>query len=154
MAQPNNQNTNRGTSGLPFSEPDRTNSQNTSRGTSGLPFGEPDRRSDRERMEEAASRPLDFDPKTRAIYVRDCIRQIEEYQRAGLNHDEIKEKVPTFYRDYKNLFEMVVNPRGYNKQDLKTMLAMLDRMGSGDLTQHQASMIIGKRLADQYIKPE
>ena len=118
-----------------------------------LPFGQ-DRRSDAERMEEAANRPLDFDPATRALYVRECVKQIEEYQAQGLNFDEIKTKVPTFARDYKNLFEMITNPRGYNKQDLKTMLAMLDRMGKGELSQHQASVIVGKRIADQYIKPE
>ena len=70
------------------------------------------------------------------------------------NYDEIKSKMPTFYQNYKNLFDMITNSRGYNKQDLKTMLAMLDRMGSGELTQHQASVIVGKRIADQYIKPE
>ena len=115
---------------------------------------QPDRRSDRERMEEAANRPLDFDPKTRADYVRDCIKLVEGYQSEGYNTEQIKAKMPTFVRDYKNLFEMVTNTRGYNKQDLKTMLAMLDRMATGDLTQHQASVIIGKRLAEQYIKPE
>jgi hypothetical protein len=36
----------------------------------------------------------------------------------------------------------------------RTMLAMLDRMGSGDLTQHQASVIVGQRLHDTYIKPQ
>ena len=112
------------------------------------------RKNTREAMEEAANRPLDFDPKTRAQYVRDCVKQVEEYQQQGLNFDEIKNKMPTFVRDYKNLFEMIMNPRGYNKQDLKTMLAMLDRMGAGELTQHQASVIVGKRIADQYIKPE
>lgn len=119
------------------------------------PFGQPtDRRSDVERMAEAANRPLDFDARTRATYIRDCIKQIEEYQAAGLNRDQIKEKMPTFVRDYKNLYEMIVNTQGYNKQDLKVMLAMLDRMGAGDLTQHQASVIVGKRLAEEYIKPE
>jgi hypothetical protein len=112
------------------------------------------RQNTRQAMEEAANRPLDFDPKTRAKYVRDCVAQIEQYQKDGLNFDEIKAKMPLFVRDYKNLFEMVTNSQGYNKQDLKTMLAMLDRMASNDLTQHQASMIVGKRLAEQYIKPE
>jgi hypothetical protein len=112
------------------------------------------RRNTREAMEEAATRPLDFDPKTRAQYVRDCVKQVETYQAEGLNYDQIKAKMPTFVRDYKNLFDMITNSRGYNKQDLKTMLAMLDRMGSGELTQHQASVIVGKRIADQYIKPE
>jgi hypothetical protein len=112
-----------------------------------------DRRSDAERMAEAANRPLDFQPKERAQYVRDSIDMIENYQKEGLTTEEIKDKVPTFVRDYKNLFEMVTQPGGYNKQSLKTMLAMLDRMGSGELTQHQASVIVGQRLADTYIKP-
>lgn len=112
-----------------------------------------DRRSDAERMAEAANRPLDFQPKERAQYVRDSITLIETYQQQGLTTEEIKEKVPTFVRDYKNLFEMVTQPGGYNKQSLKTMLVMLDRMGSGELSQHQASVIVGQRLADTYIKP-
>ena len=112
------------------------------------------RQNTREAMEEAANRPLDFDPKTRAKYVRDCVAQIEAYQRDQLNTEQIKAKMPLFVRDYQHLFEMITNPFGYNKQDLKTMLAMLDRMASKDLTQHQASVIVGKRLAEEYIKPE
>jgi hypothetical protein len=112
-----------------------------------------ERRNTREAMEEAANRPLDFLPKERAQYVRDSIALIEVYQTQGYSTEEIKEKVPTFVRDYKNLFEMVTQPGGYNKQSLKTMLAMLDRMGTGELTQHQASVIVGQRLADTYIKP-
>jgi hypothetical protein len=114
-----------------------------------------ERRNTQQAMEEAANRPLEFDPKTRAQYVRDCIKLIEGYQAEGIPADEIKQKVPAFARDYKNLFEMITmaGPDGYNKQTLKTMLALIDRMGSGELTQHQASMIAGQRLADTYIKP-
>jgi len=112
-----------------------------------------DRRSDAERMAEAANRPLDFLPKERAQYVRDTIALIEKYQSEQLTTEQIKAKVPTFVRDYKNLFEMITMPGGYNKQSLKTMLVMLDKMGSGELTQHQASVIVGQRLADTYIKP-
>ena len=112
-----------------------------------------DRRSDAERMAEAANRPLDFEPKTRAQYIRDSIQLVETYQSEGLSTEAIQAKVPTFAKDYKNLFEMITQEGGYNKQSLKTMLAMLDRMGSGELTQHQASVIVGERLADTYIKP-
>jgi hypothetical protein len=112
-----------------------------------------ERKNTREAMEEAATRPLDFQPKERAQYVRESIALIETYQAQGLTTKQIEEKVPTFVRDYKNLFEMVTMPGGYNKQSLKTMLAMLDRMGKGELSQHQASMIVGQRLADTYIKP-
>ena len=112
-----------------------------------------ERKNTREAMQEAATRPLDFQPKERAQYVRDSITLVEQYQKDGLSTEEIKEKVPTFVRDYKNLFEMITQPGGYNKQSLKTMLAMLDRMGTGELTQHQASVIVGQRLAETYIKP-
>lgn len=112
-----------------------------------------DRRTDAERMAEAANRPLDFEPKARAQYVRDSIELVEKYQVEGFTTEEIQAKVPLFAKDYKNLFEMITQPGGYNKQSLKTMLAMLDRMGSGELTQHQASVIVGERLADTYIKP-
>ena len=104
-------------------------------------------------MQEAESRALDFQPKERAQYVRDSIVLVEKYQKDGFSTEQIKEKVPTFVRDYKNLFEMLTQPGGYNRQSLKTMLAMLDRMGSGELTQHQASVIVGQRLADTYITP-
>ncbi len=111
------------------------------------------RQNTRQAMEEAANRPLDFDPKTRAQYVRDCVTQLEGYMAQGLSQEEITSRMSTFARDYKNLFETITSRQEY-KQDLKMMLALLDRMGSGDLTQHQASVIVGKKVADKYIKIE
>lgn len=114
-----------------------------------------ERRNIREAVAEAQNAPVKFDPKSRAKYIRDTVKQIEEYQRDRLTVEEIKVRVPSFARDYKNLFEELTAPGGYNKQSLTTMLAMLDRMGSGDLTQHQASVIVGQRLAQTYdITPE
>lgn len=113
-----------------------------------------ERRNIRDAISEAQGVKHDFDAKARATYIRDTIKQIEVYQAEGKNFDEIKALLPTFYRDYKNLFEMVTNTQGYSKESLKTMLAMLDRMGSGDLTQHQASVIVGQRLAEKYIKTD
>jgi hypothetical protein len=114
-----------------------------------------ERRNIREAVAEAQNAPVKFDPKSRAKYIRDTVKQIEEYQRDRLTVEEIKVRVPTFARDYKNLFEELTAPGGYSKQSLTTMLAMLDRMGSGDLTQHQASVIVGQRLAQTYdITPE
>ena len=109
------------------------------------------RKNTRQAMEEAATRPLDFDPKTRAQYVRDCVAQLEQYKEEGLTTEQIKSKMSTFARDYENLFNTILGSNDY-KQDLKTMLAMLDRMATGDLTHHQASVIVGKKLADKYIK--
>lgn len=115
-----------------------------------------ERKNTREAMEEAANRPLDFDPKARGKYVREMIAKVEAYQKEGLLFDEIQVKpdLKDFVRDYKNLFEMITAPQGYDQQNLKVMLTLLDRMGSGDLTQHQASVIVGKRIAEKYISPE
>lgn len=113
-----------------------------------------ERRSLRESIAEAEAAPLNFMPKERAIYVRTMIATIEQYQSEGKTTEEIKERVPEFARDYKNLFEAATDPSGYSKQNLKTMLALLERMGEGSLSQHQASVIVGKKLADQYITPQ
>lgn len=111
------------------------------------------RRNTREAMEEAANRPLDFEPKARAQYVRDMVKKVEEMMRENKTTEEIKADIPAFVRDYKNLFEMLTKPGGYDKKSLQVMLTMLDQMGTGNLTQHQASVIVGQKLADTYIKP-
>jgi hypothetical protein len=111
------------------------------------------RRNIRESMAEAERAPLAFLPKERAAYVRAMVDEVSKLKESGLSVKEITEKVPDFARDYKNLFEAVTSEEGYSKQNLKTMLAMLDRMGDGQLSQHQASVIIGKKLADQYVTP-
>lgn len=113
-----------------------------------------ERRSLRESIAEAEAAPVNFMPKERGIYVRTMITTIEALQNQGKTLEEIKERVPEFVRDYKNLFEAATDPSGYSKQNLKVMLALLDRMGEGSLSQHQASVIVGKKLADQYITPQ
>ncbi len=112
-----------------------------------------ERKNIRDAISEAESAPLGFLPKERAAFVRSMIATITSLREQGKSVDEIQQQFPEFAREYKNLFETVTSPSGYDKQNLKVMLAMLDRMGDGQLTQHQASVIIGKKLADQYITP-
>ena len=45
---------------------------------------------------------------------------------------------------------MITSPSGYDKKNLDIMLTMLDHMGKGNLTQHDASVIVGKRLYEKY----
>ena len=111
------------------------------------------RRNLRDTIEEAENTPLQYDAKARAAYVRGMIDLITDLKAQGKTVDEMKERVPEFARDYQNLFDAVTSPTGYDKQTLKTMLAMLDHMGEGQLSQHKASVIIGKKLADKYVTP-
>jgi hypothetical protein len=101
---------------------------------------------------EASSRSLDFDPNVRARYIRDMLDSIPKLINQGLTEEQIREKVPDFAEKYPELFTKIIQ-----KQDLtpiQSMLAMLDRMGEGNITQHQASIIIGKKLVDRFVNPQ
>ena len=92
--------------------------------------------------------------KARSAYVRTNLDKVLAMKSEGRTKEEIEKELPRFVGDYPSLIKMVMNKDGYNEGSLKTMLAMLEKMGSGDLTQHQASAIVGERLSDVYIKPK
>jgi hypothetical protein len=92
--------------------------------------------------------------KARANYVKDMIVKINGLRAEGKNEEEIRQAVGKFAEDYSALFKKVM--AGETDQDgtLRTMIAMLERMGNGQLTQDQASVIIGQRLYDRHVKPK
>ena len=110
------------------------------------------RQSMEEATAEAQSRSLDFDPNVRARYIREMLTDIPKLMNQGLTEQQIREKVPDFAEKYPELFQKIIT-----KQDLspiQSMLAMLDRMGDGSISQHQASVIIGKKLVDKFVNPQ
>jgi hypothetical protein len=111
-----------------------------------------ERQSYEQAAEEASSRALDFDPNVRARFIREMLKDIPRWMEQGLTEEQIREKVPEFSDKYPELFQKIIT-----KQDLspiQSMLAMLDRMGEGNITQHQASVIIGKKLVDRFVSPQ
>lgn len=113
-----------------------------------------DRNSIQSAAADAANQQHAFDAKARSVYIRAMVKRCEEFQSQGLNVESIKEKLPEFARDYPTLFETVTSSDPYHKTSLRTMLAMLDRMGDGNLSQHQASVIVGERLLQTFVKPQ
>jgi hypothetical protein len=103
-------------------------------------------------MKVAEKEPTRFPAAERGIMVRDMIRKVETLQKEGKTLEEIRNEVKDFVTNYPRLFEMVTRP-GYDKSQVRTMLAMLDRMGSGELSQHQASMIVGQKVFNTYVTP-
>ena len=104
--------------------------------------------------EEEQAIPLEPDvAKARVVYVKAQIARLKEMKRAGKTQTEIEEELKRFAEDYPGLFKMLLRSETYNEPSLITMLALLERMGSGDMTQHQASVVVGQRLHDVYIKP-
>jgi hypothetical protein len=111
-----------------------------------------ERQSYEEAATEASSRSLDFDPNVRARFIREMLNDIPRWMAQGLTEEQIREKAPEFADRYPELFTKIIQ-----KQDLspiQSMLAMLDRMGEGNITQHQASIIIGKKLVDKFVNPQ
>lgn len=106
-----------------------------------------------ESMREAETRGVDFPATERAIYIRAMVKRVTDFKNEGKSVEEIRERLPEFARDYPHLFEMLTQSESYDSTNLQTMLAMLDRMGQGGLNPHQASVIVGQRLAAKYIKP-
>lgn len=111
-----------------------------------------DRRSVEDASREASERPLDFDPAERATMLRAMVRDLVPLVRQGKLEAEIKETYPIYAERFPELFKKIVT-----KQDitpLNTMLSMLDKMASGNISQHEASIIVGQRLVDRFVKPQ
>jgi hypothetical protein len=90
--------------------------------------------------------------KDRAVFIRQEITKVTVLKRQGKSFDELKEAAPEFANNYPHLFIMVTSEDGYDETTLHTMLVMLDQMASNKTTQHDASVVVGKRLASQYMK--
>ena len=77
------------------------------------------------------------------------------------NEDTIKrqlmEKYPDFSGQYPALFHLVFNPIDNWNEDLKRLTQMVElasRTKKNEISQHDASVEIGTKLEDKYVKPK
>ena len=91
--------------------------------------------------------------KDRAVFIRGEITKVTVLKRQGKTFDEMKEACGEFANNYPHLFIMVTSDEGYSEETLHTMLVMLDRMAANKMTQHDASVVVGKHVAHRYMKP-
>ena len=132
-----------------------------------------DRQSIEEATREAENRALDFDPAERAALIRKMLEEVPRAIAAGMTAEDLglqngfKQGPPSaedppinprfahikeFAERYPELFKKIVG-----QQDLtpiRHMLQMLDKMAEGRMTTHQASVIVGQKLVDRYVKPQ
>ena len=112
----------------------------------------PSRESLSEMTAEAEARPLGFNAAARSLNVKQTVDHILRWKAEGKTAQEIEALIPTFVQEYPTLFHKVIEP-GADMNMLKSMLTLLDRMGQNSLSQHQASIIVGQRLAEKFIRP-
>jgi len=68
--------------------------------------------------------------------------------------DDIKAVFPDFCEQYPNILEMITRPGGYDQQSLNIMIRLLEKMGQGRASQHEASIQVGQHLLNAYVKPQ
>jgi hypothetical protein len=102
-------------------------------------------------IEEAKDAPTLFSPRERGPYVRERVTEIRRLRALGQNDEEIKTALGSFVTQYPTLFQMAVEPH-FDAGKLEFMLGVMEKMAGG-MTQHQAAVIVGQKLADAYVKP-
>jgi len=103
---------------------------------------------------EAAAETTRFNATERSAYLRLNINQIRLLIHRGTPVEEIKQTYAEFAEQYELVFNMITRPEGYDERALQMMINMLDQMGAGKLSQHEASVNVGKVLVDKFVTPQ
>jgi len=92
----------------------------------------------------------------RSAFVKAKIEIVKRLKADGMTQAEaeIHPELVGFVANYPALFKMLFKIDINSEAALRTMLAMLERMGTGQMTQDQASTVVGQRLYDTFIKPK
>jgi len=92
----------------------------------------------------------------RSAFVKAKIEIVKRLKAQGMTQAEaeIHPELVGFVASYPALFKMLFKIDINSEAALRTMLAMLERMGTGQMTQDQASTVVGQRLYDTFIKPK
>jgi len=113
-----------------------------------------DRDSVKNLSEKAANEPTRFNATERSAFVKDHVQKIVTMVKDKHTLDNIKAVFPEFCEAYPNILEMITRPTGYDQRSLDLMIKMLEKMGQGNASQHEASIQVGQHLLNSYVKPQ
>jgi hypothetical protein len=108
-----------------------------------------DRKSIKEALAESEARELDFDPAARVRVVKQLLAELPRMKAAGKTMENVQEEMSDLYEQYPEIFKKIWS--GDDLDQLHFMIKMMDHMEKRELTPHQASVIIGRQLANTYI---
>jgi len=89
----------------------------------------------------------------RAEYVREHIPIVRGLLAEGKSREEIFAAIPTFAEGFPGLFRALLENNARTNAYIEQTLVMLDRMGAEELSQHEASAIVGTIAYNAHIKP-
>jgi hypothetical protein len=108
----------------------------------------------KELSEKAATEPTRFNASERSTFVKDHVEKIKKMLNDKYSVDDIKAVFPEFCEQYPNILEMITRPGGYDQRSLNMMISLLEKMGQGLSSQHEASIKVGHHLLNTYVKPQ
>lgn len=82
-------------------------------------------------------------------------RMIEEVEAALTTQTPavVSSQFAEYQKEFPKIFEMLLT-RSYRREFLTMMLAQLERMERGAVSQHDASVAVGTVLVDEIVKPQ
>jgi hypothetical protein len=104
--------------------------------------------------EKAAKEPTRFNATERSAFLKDHIQKVLKMLKDKHTVDDVKAVFPEFCEQYPKVLEMIIRPEGYDQRSLDIMLSMLEKMGQGAKSQHEASIQVGQHLLNAYVKPQ
>ena len=103
--------------------------------------------------EEAAAIDASIRESKRSVGIRQMISEIKDAQARGLAPHEIQLELAKWGEEYPRLFDMVLDPE-YSEAMLTSMLLQLEEVELGQKTAHDASVYVGTRLVNSYVRPQ
>jgi len=108
----------------------------------------------KELAKKAENEPTRFNATERSAFIKDHFLKIGKMLQDKHSLDDVKAVFPEFCEQYPNILKMITRPEGYDHQSLNLMVKMLEKMGSGAASQHEASIQVGQHLLNAYVKPQ
>ncbi len=103
----------------------------------------------KEAIAESEARGLDFDPSARIEAVNKLMSEVPRLKESGLTLNQVKKELGELAEQYPELLKKIYE--GEDLKQLELMMKMMEHMERRELTPHQASVIIGRQLANEYI---
>lgn len=95
---------------------------------------------------------MDVSGETRSVKVRRMVREVEEALQTQ-TAAQVTAQFAEFQTEFPKIFEMVLT-RTYPRDILEMMLKQLEKMETGSMSQHNASVAVGGVLVDRFVKPQ
>ena len=90
----------------------------------------------------------------KSVRVRRMIAEVNEAMKTKVAAS-VAAQFPDYEKEFPSIFKMLVNPNPvlYPPEVFEKLLLQLEKIESGESSQHDASVSVGSLLVDKFVKP-